>query len=49
MVPHVHQGFVTPNRQVLTQAPRRRVFLLRGHNLRSHTKFQVARTPRRRV
>ena len=38
-----------PNRQVLIQAPRRRAFLLRGYNLRSHTKLQVARTPRRRV
>ena len=49
VVPQVHQRFVTPNRQLVIQAPRRRVVLLRGQNSRSHTKFQVARTPRRRV
>ena len=32
----------------LFQAPCRRVFLLCGYNLRSHKKFQAARTPRRR-
>ena len=49
MVPLVHQGFVTSDRRMLIQAPRRRVFLLRGQKLRSHTNFQVAGTPRRRV
>ena len=49
MVPQVHQGFVTPDRQILTQAPCRRVFLLRGHKLRSRINFQVARKPSMRV
>ena len=45
----VHQGFVTSDRRMLIQAPRRRVFLLRGQKVHSHAKFQVALTPRRRV
>ena len=35
--------------QISTWEPRYIVFLLRGHNSRSHTKFQVARKPGRRV
>ena len=49
VVPRVHQGFVTPNGHILIQTPRRRVFLLCGHKVQSHTKFQVASKPRRRV
>ena len=45
----VMQGFVTPNRQFIFQAPRRPVFLLCGNKVRLHTKFRVARKPGRRV
>ena len=40
MVPQVHQGIVTPSRRISIRAPRCRFFLLRGRNLRSHTKFR---------
>ena len=30
---------------MLIQAPCRRLFLLRGHKLRSHTEIQIARKP----
>ena len=49
MVPQVHHSFVTSDRQIIIQAPRRTDFLLREYSLRSHTKLQVARVPKKRV
>ena len=39
MTSMVHHSFATSDHQILTQAPRYSVFLIRAHNLRSNTKI----------